>query len=349
MLSNDEHFEIERELAAAMAQHTDGLPRPRVDLRAIRRRTATRRRILVPVVAASVALVTAAPFAVAQSGLLETRSSGSAQGHAVTSTPMGGGSAQAGGFASTQGSMQAPTQGSHKSQAGAQGGVQGSAGSTLPDAGGLTKGGCVNLRAPLTMAEHNALAQQATAAFQQARANLAGALAKSGLGEADPVSFSDSLPNQLMPQVGTVVDQVDCAGKRHLSPSQAKAALDQLRAAVLSSGVVASVVMDRTSGFLGLSAGDMSGSASFVRMSDNTLVMSGTFSSHGMLPFEHTMTMTMRLPDCGVTKLDLRDLGLRGTSLSDLRSSLSKASGGMQGVVPGILTADATVLSLPTS
>lgn len=348
MLSNDEHFDIERELAAAMAQHTDGLPRPRVDLRAIRRRTATRRRVLIPVVAASVALATAAPFAVAQSGLLENHSSGSAQGRAVTSTPLGGGSGQLGGSASTHSSSRASTSGSHKSQAGAQGGVQGSAGSTLPDAGGLTKGGCVNLRAPLTTAEHNALAQQARAAFEQARSNLAGALAKGGLGDAGPVAFSDDLPNQLMPQVGTLVDQVDCAGKRHLSPSQAKAALDQLRAAVLSSGLVASVVMDQTSGFLGLSAGDMNGSASFVRMSDGTLIMTGTLSSRGILPFQHTMTMTMRLPDMGVTKLDLRDLGLRGIGLSDLRGRLTRASGGMQGVVPGILTADATVLSLPT-
>lgn len=145
-----------------------------------------------------------------------------------------------------------------------------------------------------------------------------------------------------------MVDQVECAGQRHLAAAQRTATLDQVRAAVLSTGLVTSVIMDQTSGWLGVSAGDMSASTGFVRMTRDSLLMTATLEGRGPLPFEHAMTITMRLPDCGVTKVDLGDLGLPGMGLDDLRRRLSGLSGGMQGVVPGTLTADATLVSLPT-
>ena len=341
MMSDDEHFDIERELVAAMAQRAGGLPAPRVDLPAIRRRTATRRRIMVPAIATGLALVTAAPFAVAQSGLLDHgRSGGSGVGSPVSTSLPSSGSVLPGATAPNGSAVSpGPKQGGS--------GSQGSKGSPAPGAGSGDSG-CASVRGPLTAAERSALLGEAQTVLAQARSSLAGALDKGGLGDAKPVAFSHDLPNQLLPEVGTVVSQVECEGQRHLSAAQHKATLDQVRRAVLSMGLVTIVVMDQTGGFLGISTGELSATARFERMTDDSLVMTGTISSGGLAAFQHTMTVTMRLPDFGVTKVDLRDLGLLGTSLSDLRRSLSAVSGGMQGVVPGILTTNATVLGLPT-
>jgi hypothetical protein len=346
MMSSEEQFEIERELMAAMAQRAGALPAPRVDLRAIRRRTATRRRILVPVIATILALATAAPFALAQSGLLGARPAGP-KGGGVAPSPPATTAIRPGATSTTANGSSASQPGSHQAGSGSQAGGQGSKGTPASGAG-TSNGGCTSLRAPLTTAERSALAGDAQATLTQARASLASALSKGGLGDAKAVSVGDDLPDRLLPKAGTVVDQVDCAGQRRIAETARTATLDQLRAAVLSTGMVTGVVMERTSGWLGLSAGDLSATAAVSRMTGDSLVMTSTLSSHGLLPYDHTMTVTMRLPDCGVTKVDLRDLGLPGMGLGDLRRGVSEVSGGVQGVVPGILTADATLLSLPT-
>jgi hypothetical protein len=341
-MDNHDQIDIERELRTAMVERSAVLPRPRIDLRAIRRRTATRRRVLVPVIATSLALLTAAPFAVAQGGLLRARSTGSTVGEAVTPPQSPTGSTGAGATGVAPSGPGIGPSGSHDTQPGSQGGGLGSKGA------GVVNGGCVNLHAPLTAAERAALSNDAEAVLARGQADLGDALDKGGLGGSKAVAFSDDLANRLLPKVGAIVDQVECAGQRHLAAAQRQVTLDQVRAAVLSTGLVTGVIMDRTSGWLGLSAGDMSASLGVAGVARDSLVMTGTLKSGGLLRFEHTMTVTMALPDCGVTKVDLGDLGLPGMGLDDLRPRLSSLSGGMRGVVPGILAANATIVSLPT-
>ena len=339
---DDDHIDIERELVATMSERAGALPAPRVDLRAIRRRTATRRRVLVPAIATTLALATAAPFAIGQSGLLKARSTGSRGGQAVVPAglpPVSSTSPRA-----TQvgpsGSRVAPP-GAHGTQPGRHHGGQGSQG---PGAG-VVPDRCVNLRGPLTGAERDALASDAKAVLARARANLDSAIAK--LGDptgATPIAFSDDVRSQLLPKAGMVVDLVKCAGQEHLAAAQRNAVLDRVRSSVLSMGLVTSVIMNQTSGSLGLGAGDLHAGVGVVHVTSDSLLMTGTLSGGGLLHFEKTFTATMRLPDCAVTRLDLSSLGLPSLSLGALRGQLDQLSAGLQGVVPGVLATDATIV-----
>jgi hypothetical protein len=202
----------------------------------------------------------------------------------------------------------------------------------------------VRLRAPLDTAERSALDTQAQAVMEQAQADLRGALSGAGLGTA--VGFSGGVLDGLLPKVGELVDQVDCDGQRSLDTSQRTVTLDQLRAAVLSSGLVTGVVMDRTSGLLGLLTGKTNGTVSLVQATASTLSMVSTIKGQGLLlPYQRTMPLVMRRSDGGVTRLDLTNLGLLGgLDLGDLSSTLDGLTSGLQGVVPGILAPGATIL-----
>jgi hypothetical protein len=343
-MDDHDRIDIERELRAAMADRTAALPSPRIDLAGIRQRTARRRRLLVPVIATALALATAAPLAIARSGLLDREPTRSTVGGTVVPPPAPPTTVR------PPGTTQVPSKGpravppgSNGGQAGAGGGGQGSSGSSGSGAG-AAGGACTSLRAPLTAAERAALASDAEAVLERAKADLSGALAKLvGVSGAKALSFDAGLLDDLLPKVGVVVEQVDCAGQRHLAAGARKAALDRVRAAVLSMGLVTGVVMDRTMDWLGLSAGEVTATVGFLRMTSDSLLMTGTLKRGGLLPCVKTITVTMRLPACGVTRVDRGDLGLPLT-LSDLRGTLGELSSGLEGVVPGILEPDATIV-----
>jgi hypothetical protein len=330
-MDDHEQIDIERELRAAMAERTAALPSPRIDLRAIRRRTATRRR-LVPVIAIALVLAATAPLAIARTGLLHRRSTDSTVGGTMEPARPPTSSGQSPGT-----TLHTPPKGAQAVPPGSTGGQQRSSGSSA------ISGGCLRLRAPLTAAELAALSSDAEAVMERARTDLSAALAKLGTSVAQGVNFADDLLDGLLPDVGSAVDQVDCAGRRYLAPAWHKAVLDEVRAAVLSMGLVTGVVMDRTMD--GLGAGDMHASIAFLRMTGDRLLMRATLTSGGLVLYQNTMTVTTRLPDCGVTRVDVSNLAVPGIILTDLRRVLDDLSVGMQGVVPGILEPDATLVT----
>jgi hypothetical protein len=291
---------FERELGAAMAQEVAHLPAPRTDLGAIRRRTATRRRVLVPAVVGLVSLVIAGPFALAQSDLRLPKLPGAVQ-RGPTTAPAQHGQAPPAGEAPTgsQPARPAPASG----QAGGQPPVSATS--------------CVTARGPLPAAERAALLRAAATVLDDTQAAVAGAL-----GEIERLSVATGTADRLLPRVGSVVRLVTCGDQVRLAPAERLAILGRVRSAVQAAAVVAAGVVRETVGESELDV--VTPVAVTVVNASPTAVWLGVALGGGPVPDLGTVTVTVRPLDGKVAEVDLSGLDLR------------ELEGGILGSLPGL-------------
>lgn len=331
----DHHIDLEAELRAAMNDRAAALPRPLIDLHRIRRRAAVRRRLAVGVLIAILALTIAAPLAFAHRMVPLPRPGGSKAGgislpSATSRQPLSGGARPdivAGGTSSSQ--RTAPDSAAQPAPSVPQRNSPGSATGTLP--------GCASRRGPLPASERATLEDDALVARTSGQSTL-----RSQLGEAGDVDFSDRDVDHLLPAVGSPVQLEDCAGHQRLAEQERDAILQQVRAAVLVTGAVTSAVSDQLTGAI---AGAPEVAA--VRRTSDTIVVSAVL---GGLPQADSLVITMRLPDCAVSEVDLShletiDLGpLNSFDAIRLRDRLHELGPALSGTAPGVLTPDFTVV-----
>jgi hypothetical protein len=339
-MNDQQQVDIERELRAAMGECMGALPSPRFDMRALRRRRAMRRRVAVPVLVTALGLAVAAPIALAK-GVLPMRLGASGVGGPVSSTavtapPLAGtgqpGIAQQVGGGSPGGTGSQPRSGSAPSQPSAP-----ASSSPGPVAD------CVKRSAPLGAADWDALRRDAGSEVAGAQDTL-----RRQLGEAGSPRISTDDVDHLLPPMGSTVAMLDCAGHGRLDPDQHAAILHQVRSAVLTTGVVSRALIDQMSGLLG-SAGAVSAEVTAAQTTDRTVVVHMAFGN-ALTHQTGTVIVILRLPDDAVVKLDLSDLDqfgldqLGGLDLGLLRDSLSDLGARLQGIAPGVLAPDATLV-----
>jgi hypothetical protein len=288
----DNTVELERELAVAMTEEVAGLETPRVDLDRIRgrRRTAMRRRVLVPAVVALVGLLATVPLTLARGGIQLGRSERSGPAPATpTVQPEGGG-------------------------------------------GPAPADGCVRLRAPLPAAVRAELAQDATAALEDAQIEVAVAL-----GGVERLSFAANSTDRLLPKAGTAVGLVDCDGRRQLAAAERAAILGQVRSVVVAAAVVNAGVLDQTVGKLDLGAEVATPVAATVTSRTSQSVVLTSSLGGGVVAPLGTVVTTVRLSDSRVTRVDLRGLDLDplGVAALGLLPGLDLLEG-VQALVPSL-------------
>jgi hypothetical protein len=337
-MTDREQIDLEQELRSAMRQHAAGLPRPRLDLRRMRRRSAARRRFAVAAAVAALALAVAAPLAVAQGMLPLTRPASSKTGGPATSTPTAStalpqsGTGQSGVVQNgTQTPPAVPGSGGHPAPSVTQPG-------SLPGA----VAGCVTRRGPLPAGERAALQDDARKTLAEAQGKL-----HDQLGNEGSPRFSDDDLDHLLPATGSQVSLLDCAGERRLTDEQRADLLQQVRAAVLAAGAVSRAVTDQLTAGLG-TGGMVTPEVTEVRRTADAIVVHTLLS--GSAPRPQTVVTTMRLPDCAVSKVDLSGLDvlklgpLGGFDLDGLRQRLGELGPQLPGVTPSVLTPDATLV-----
>jgi len=335
----DHHIDLEAELRAAMNDSASALPRPLIDLHRIRRRAAVRRRLAVGALIAILALTIAAPLAFAHRLVPLPRPGGSKVGgislpSATSRQPLSGGAQPdivAGGTSSSQ--RIAPDSAAQSAPSDPQRNSLSSATGTLRR--------CASRRGPLPASERTRLEADAHAARTSGQSTL-----RSQLGEAGSVEFSDPDVDHLLPAVGSPVRLEDCAGHQRLAEQERDAILQQVRAAVLVTGAVTSAVSDQLTGAI---AGAPAVVA--VRRTSDAIVVSAVLG--GLLQAD-SLVITMRLPDCAVSKVDLShletiDLGpLTRFDANRLRDRLRELGPALPGTAPGVLTPDFTVVAPST-
>ena len=335
----DHHIDLEAELRAAMNDSASALPRPLIDLHRIRRRAAVRRRLAVGALIAILALTIAAPLAFAHRLVPLPRPGGSKVGgislpSATSRQPLSGGAQPdivAGGTSSSQ--RIAPDSAAQSAPSDPQRNSLSSATGTLRR--------CASRRGPLPASERTRLEADAHAARTSGQSTL-----RSQLGEAGSVEFSDPDVDQLLPAVGSPVQLEDCADHQRLAEQERDAILQQVRAAVLVTGAVTSAVSDQLTGAI---AGAPAVVA--VRRTSDAIVVSAVLG--GLLQAD-SLVITMRLPDCAVSKVDLShletiDLGpLTRFDANRLRDRLRELGPALPGTAPGVLTPDFTVVAPST-
>jgi hypothetical protein len=203
--------DLEQELTRAMAADVADLPEPRLDLHRIQHPRPARR-LVVPGVAAGVALAVAAPLAAAKAG-------------AFRSAPVANTQVQ---VSASDGQLVAP-----KLPAGVPPAVPDlPAVSSLPPLPPLDKtpvapDACSTVRRTLTAAERSAAVRQLRASFDAvAKKELAAGVTR----QVGAPSVADLA--RLLPNAGAMVTYFDCALGRTLPPEQAAAAVAEVRRAV---------------------------------------------------------------------------------------------------------------------
>jgi hypothetical protein len=292
----DNTVELERELAVAMTEEVAGLETPRVDLDRIRRRrrTAMRRRLLVPAVVALVGLLATGPLTLARGGIQLGRSerSGPAPAPAPPTGQLEG-----------SGNPGRPAHGDPPGGAGTQPGGQ----PDQPSQGGgpAPADGCVRVGGPLPATVRAELARDATAVLADAQLEVAGAL-----GAVERLRFGAGSVDRLLPKDGTTVGLVDCAGRLRLAAAERAAILGQVRSVVVAAAVVNAGVLDQTVGKLDLGAGVATPVAVTVRSrTSQSVVLTSSLGGGAVAPLGMVVT-TVRLSDSRVTRVDLRGLDL---------------------------------------
>jgi hypothetical protein len=341
-MNDQDQVDIERELRAAMGERVGALPSPRFDMRALRRRRAMRRRVAVPVLVAALGLAVAAPIALAK-GMLPVRLGGSGVGNPVSSTAITTAPAPSG---AGQPGIGQPPDGGSRGGTGSQ--PRPGAAPSQPSAPAISSPGpvadCVKRSAPLGAADWAALRRDAGSEVAGAQDTL-----RQKLGEAGSPRISTQDVDHLLPPAGSAVAMLDCAGRSRLDPDQRAAILHQVRAAVLTTGAVSRALVDQMSGLLG-STGAVTGEVTAVQTTDRTMVAHMAFGS-ALTHQTGTVIAIMRLPDCAVVKLDMSGLDqlglgpLGGLDVGHLRDSLSDLGARLQGIAPGVLAPDATLVA----
>jgi hypothetical protein len=317
----DNTVELERELAVAMTEEVAGLETPRVDLDRIRRRrrTAMRRRVLVPAVVALVGLLAAGPLTLARGGIQLGRSERSGPAPATpTVQPEGSG-----------GVGQPAPDGDRPGDAGTLPGGQPGQPS---QGGGPAADGCVGARGPLPAAVRAELAQDAATVLRDVQLDVAVAL-----GAVERLSFAAGSVDRLLPKAGTAVGLVDCAGRLRLAATERTALLGQVRSAVVAAAVVNAGVLDQTVGKLDLGAGVATPVAVTVTSrTSRSVVLTSSLGEGAVAPLG-TVVTTLRLPDSRVTRVDLRGLDLDplGVAALGLLAGLDLLEG-VQAVAPSL-------------
>ena len=339
-MNDQDQVDIERELRAAMGERVGALPSPRFNMRALRRKRAMRRRVAVPVLVGALGLAVAAPIALAK-GVLPVRLGASGVANPVSSTaataPAQAGTGQPGIAPPPDGGSPGGT-GSHPRSGPA---------ASQPSAPASSSPGpvadCVSKHAALGAGDWDALRRDAGGELASAQDTL-----RRQLGEAGSPRISTEDVDHLLPPVGSTVAVLDCAGHSRLDPDQRAAILHQVRAAVLTTGAVSRALIDQMSGLLG-SSGAVSAEVSAVQTTDRTMVVHMAFAN-ALTHQTGTVIVIMRLPDDAVVKLDMSGLDqlglgpLGGLDVGLLRDSLSDLGARLQGIAPGVLAPDATVV-----
>jgi hypothetical protein len=332
-MTGGDGLDVERELRPALAEHVADLPHPRIDLPAIRRRTAVRRRLLLSAVIALIGLATVVPIALGQGGAHPSRPGGSGtNGGAVTTPttrPPGG---------TPGGTGQRGPQGSGATRDRSHPGAP--AGQAQPPG---APAGCRTLPGPLPAAERARLLDDATTTLQQAQGTVDGAL-----GGLERFSFPPASLARLLPAAGAITTLVDCGGRTVLAPAQRAAVLGEVRAAVLSSGAIAASVLDQTVGKLGLAAAAVPVTAAVTGTTSDSVVLTDAYGAVGGLASLGTVAVTLRRADHAVTKVDMTglDLGVLGPVAVTLLHDLDPLAGlaRLPGSVPVVVAPDATVV-----
>jgi hypothetical protein len=201
----------------------------------------------------------------------------------------------------------------------------------------------VSKRAPLGAGDWAALRRDAGSEVASAQDTL-----RRQLGEAGSPRISTQDVDHLLPPVGSTVAMLDCAGQGRLDPDQRAAILHQVRAAVLATGAVSRALVDQMSRLLG-NAGAVSAEVSAVQTTDRTMVVHMAFGN-ALTHQTGTVIVILRLPDCAVVKLDLSALDqlglgpLGGLDVGLLRDSLGDLGARLQGIAPGVLAPNATLV-----
>jgi hypothetical protein len=342
MIPKDE-LGLERELRRAMADEVARLGMPRTDLGAIRRRTATRRRVLIPAVVGLVGIVIAGPFALARSDVnILPKLAGSVVPRERGAQPAASGGAPA------PGGAQAGPRG-----VGSVPRVSGGDGSAPAPAPALA---CVTGRGPLPAVERAALVRDASGVLRTAQGTV-----DRTLGTVERLSFATGTADKLVPAAGSIVRLVTCGDRVGLAPVERTAILGQVRQVVRTSAVVAAGVVRQTVGRSQVDAVTPVGLA-VVQATPRTVVVAVALGG-GPVPDLGTVMVTMGLTDGKVAQVDMSGLdlgglggGLLGSSpVLDLVRSLDLAKGlesldglaGIGGLVPdpaGVLAKDVTIV-----
>jgi hypothetical protein len=289
----DNTVELERELAVAMTEEVAGLETPRVDLDRIRRRrrTAMRRRVLVPAVVALVGLLATGPLTLARGGIRLGGSERSGPAPvAPTVQPEGNGGV----------GQPTPDRGRPGGAGTQPGGRPDQAG---PGGGQAPDGGCVHRRSPLPATVRAELAQDAAAVLRDAQLDVAVAL-----GAVERLSFAAGSVDRLLP--AGAVPLLDCAGQVRIAPAQRTAILGQVRSVVVAAAVVNAGVLDQTVGKLDLGATVPTPVAVTVTSRTSQAVVVTSKLGGGVVAPLGTVVTTVRLSDSRVTRVDLRGLDL---------------------------------------
>jgi hypothetical protein len=328
----DNTVELERELAVAMSEEVAGLTTPRVDLDRIRRRrrTAMRRRVLVPAVVALVGALATGSLTLARGGIQLGRPERSAP--AVPPTP----TAQVDGGGNPGGTVRAgdppggaATRPDGRPDRAGQGGGQSPA-----DA-------CVRVRGPLPAGVRAELARDATAVLAAAQRDVAGAL-----GTVERLGVAAGTVDRLLPAAGSAVRLVECAGRPRLEPAERTAILGQVRSVVVAAAVVNAAVLEQTVGKLDLGAASPTPvTVTATARTSRSVVLTSSLGGGAVEPLG-TVATTVRLSDSRVTRVDLRGLDLGGLGVEalgllaglDLLEGLGslQATAGVQALVPGV-------------
>jgi hypothetical protein len=313
-MSPNEDLGLERELSAAMADEVAHLSAPRPNLGAIRRRVAVRRRLLVPVTVGLVTMVIGGPLALAKTGVFESEPAG----------------AEGAGAAKVEASL--PKQvgdvvredpaGSPAGQTADQGDQPSSqAGGQAPATSCLTSTGA------LPAEVRAVLLDDAIAVVNNAQRDVAGAL-----GTVERLTVDTATVDRLLPAVGSVVALVNCGDVVSLAPQLRDTVLGQVRGVVHAAALVAGGVVTQTVGQLDVSAVTPVAVAVVSRTESSALVHVSL--GGGAVPHLGSLTVTVRLADGVVTKVDLSTLdlnalqGLVGGGLASLPGTLAGLLGG---------------------
>jgi hypothetical protein len=297
---------FEQELRAAMAKDVAELGTPRIDLHAIRRRTATRRRVLIPAAVGLISLVVAGPIALAQSGIGLPKVVGEIVSDSQPET-LPDMSQQPVGQAPQDGGSQAGSPAAQPKGEGQSGEASGAAPATE----------CVSSLGPLPAAERTALLRDVTGVVRSTQGTVAGAL-----GKIETVSFAANTADRLLPQVGSVVRLVTCGDEVKLAAAERTTILGHVRAVLNSTSVVAAGVLHQTVGELDLGVATPVAVA-VVSRTDKFVVLSASLGG-GVIADLGTITVVVQL-DGTVTKVDLSGLDLRDLTKGGLVGSLPLA------------------------
>jgi hypothetical protein len=288
---------FEEELRAAMAKDVAGLGTPRIDLHAIRRRTATRRRVLIPAAVGLISLVVAGPIALAQSGIGLPKVVGEIVSDSQPETLPD---------MSPQPVGQAPKDGSQTGSPAAQPKGEGQS----AESGAAPATECVSSSGPLPAAERTALLRDAGGVVRTAQGAVAGTL-----GKIERITFAANTVDRLLPQVGSVVRLVTCGDVVKLADAERTTILGHVRAVVNSTSVVAAGVLHQTVGELDLGVATPVAVA-VVNRTQNFVVVSASLGG-GAIPDLGTITVVVQL-DGTVTRVDLSGLDLSGLTKGGL-------------------------------